>query len=176
MSPDARQRIHRPSTARPVREILREHPAMGVIVLTMYGEDVYLSQALTAGARGYLLKEADADVVVDAIRTVAAGQAHLDPSRTTRVLQQVRRRGERASAQPSGLDGLTARERDLLRLLASGRSNKEIARELHLAESTVKNRLREVFEKLDVKDRTQAAVYAVSHGLLTAPASSDSQV
>jgi DNA-binding NarL/FixJ family response regulator len=242
MSPDVRQRIHRPSTARPVRirvaladdhtlfrqalrqlielepdmevvgeavngweaqelarttspdvflidinmpvvdgvaatrEILRENPAIGVIVLTMYGEDVYLSQALTAGARGYLLKEADADVVVDTIRTVAAGQAHLDPSITTRIRHQVRRLGQRAGEQPTALDGLTPRERDLLRLLASGRSNKEIAHELHLAESTVKNRLRELLEKLDVRDRTQAAIYAVSHGLLTAPDSSDPHV
>ena len=147
------------------REILREHPSIGIIMLTMYPEDGYVIRAVTAGARGYLLKDADSARVVDAVRTVAAGHSQIDPGMTTKLLQEFRRIAQ-TNGQESALGGLTHREVELLRLIASGRSNKEIAHELSLAESTVKNKLSILFHKLDAKDRTQAAIYAMSHGLL----------
>ena len=147
------------------REIMREDPSIGVVVLTMYPEDGYVIRAITAGARGYLLKDADSARVVDAVRTVAAGHSQLDPGMTTKLLQEFRRIAQQPG-QDNSMGGLTPREIDLLRLIASGRSNKEIAHELNLAESTVKNKLSVLFQKLDAKDRTQAAIYATSHGLL----------
>lgn len=147
------------------REILREHPDIGIIVLTMYPEDGYIVRAVTAGARGYLLKDADSTRVVDAVRAVAAGHSQIDPGVTTKLLQEFRRIAQQ-SGQDQSVGGLTPREVELLRLIASGRSNKEIAHELSLAESTVKNRLSILFQKLDAKDRTQAAIYAMTHGLL----------
>lgn len=147
------------------REIVRENPGIGVIVLTMYPEDGYVIRAVTAGARGYLLKDADSARVVDAVRTVAAGHSQIDPGMTTKLLQEFRRIAQ-TTGQETALGGLTQREIELLRLIASGRSNKEIAHELSLAESTVKNKLSILFHKLDAKDRTQAAIYAMSHGLL----------
>ncbi len=147
------------------REIMREDPSIGVVVLTMYPEDGYVIRAITAGARGYLLKDADSARVVDAVRTVAAGHSQLDPGMTTKLLQEFRRIAQQPG-QDNTMGGLTPREIDLLRLIASGRSNKEIAHELNLAESTVKNKLSVLFQKLDAKDRTQAAIYAMSHGLL----------
>lgn len=148
------------------REIVRENPDVGVVVLTMYPEDGYVIRAITAGARGYLLKDADSARVVEAVRTVAAGHSQLDPGMTTKLLQEFRRIAQQPG-QDSSMGGLSPREIDLLRLIASGRSNKEIAHELHLAESTVKNKLSVLFQKLDAKDRTQAAIYAMSHGLLS---------
>jgi DNA-binding NarL/FixJ family response regulator len=147
------------------REIVRENSDIGVIVLTMYPEDGYVVRAVTAGARGYLLKDADSARVVEAVRTVAAGHSLIDPGMTTKLLQEFRRIAQQ-SGQENALGGLTQREVDLLRLIATGRSNKEIAHELNLAESTVKNKLSILFQKLDAKDRTQAAIYAMSHGLL----------
>lgn len=157
------------------REIVRENPDVGVVVLTMYPEDGYVIRAITAGARGYLLKDADSARVVEAVRTVAAGHSQLDPGMTTKLLQEFRRIAQQPG-QDSSMGGLSPREIDLLRLIASGRSNKEIAHELHLAESTVKNKLSVLFQKLDAKDRTQAAIYAMSHGLLanTQPALEES--
>jgi DNA-binding NarL/FixJ family response regulator len=147
------------------REIFRENPGIGIIVLTMYPEDGYVVRAVTAGARGYLLKDADSARVVEAVRAVASGQSLIDPGMTTKLLQEFRRIAQQ-TGQENALGGLTQREVDLLRLIASGRSNKEIAHELSLAESTVKNKLSILFQKLDAKDRTQAAIYAMSHGLL----------
>lgn len=149
------------------REVVRRHPDVGVIVLTMYPEDSYIIRAISAGARGYLLKDADSDRVIEAIRNVAAGQSQIDPGMTTKLLHEFRRMAQQ-NGQRGNPGGLTQREIDLLRLIASGRSNKEIAYELNLAESTIKNKLSVLFQKLDAKDRTQAAIYAMSHGLLSA--------
>lgn len=148
-----------------ITEIVRLQPRIGIIALTMYREDGYIVRAVTAGARGYLLKDADSARVVDAVRAVAAGQSQIDPDMTTKLLQEFRRIAQHQGDQ-SGPSGLTSREVDLLRLIASGYSNKEIAHELNLAESTVKNKLSVLFQKVDAKDRTQAAIFAMSHGLL----------
>lgn len=147
---------------------LREsYPDIGIIILTMFAEDAHIIRAIRAGANGYLLKNTESSRVIDAIRAVAKGQSILEPQLVSKLLDEFRRMSD--VRQPTNVAGLTDRELELLRLVARGLSNKEIASELDLAESTVKNRLSILFEKLDVKDRTQAAIYAMSHGLIEQP-------
>lgn len=149
-------------------QILREkYPNLGIIVLTMFAEDSQVIRAIRAGADGYLLKNIESSKVVDAIRSVARGESVVDPELASKVLNEFRRLSDVDGY--NNIAGLTEREISLLQLVASGMSNKEIAGELGLAESTVKNRLSILFQKLDVKDRTQAAIYAMTHGLVTNP-------
>ncbi|MFW6074948.1 MAG: response regulator [Chloroflexota bacterium] len=149
-------------------QILREsYPNLGIIILTMFAEDSQVIRAIRAGADGYLLKNIESSKVVDAIRAVSRGESVVDPELATKVLNEFRRMSD--SEGYSNIAGLTDREVSLLQLVAAGLSNKEIANELGLAESTVKNRLSILFQKLDVKDRTQAAIYAMTHGLVTSP-------
>jgi DNA-binding NarL/FixJ family response regulator len=147
------------------REIVRSNPNIGVIILTMYKEDSYVFQAIRAGARGYLLKSASSSEVVDAVRAVYRGASLLDPMMTTKVLKEFRRLSETLGAD-DGLGGLTETEIKILKLVAAGLSNRDIARELNFAESTVKNKLSVLFEKINVEDRTQAAIYAITHGIM----------
>ncbi len=139
-------------------------PGVRIIVLSLSGDrDTFLS-AVRAGADGFLVKDTPADQVVSAIRQVASGGAVISPALTGILLREFRRLSTLQKGVPPA--SLTLREIQLLRLVASGLSNKEIAEALRLAESTVKNRLSLLFEKLGVKDRTQAAIYALMHGLL----------
>ena len=147
------------------REIVRQNPDVGIIILTMYREEGHIFQAVRAGAQGYLLKNASASEVVRAVRTVFAGASSLDPQISSKVLQEFRRMA-RGAAPDAGMGGPTEREISLLRLVASGLSNKAIAAKLYLAESTVKNRLSVLFEKIGAQDRTQAAIYGITHGLV----------
>ena len=147
------------------REIIRQNPDVGIIILTMYREEGHIFQAVRAGAQGYLLKNASASEVVRAVRTVFAGASSLDPQISSKVLQEFRRMA-RGAGPDTGMGGLTEREISLLRLVASGLSNKAIAAKLYLAESTVKNRLSVLFEKIGAQDRTQAAIYGITHGLV----------
>jgi DNA-binding NarL/FixJ family response regulator len=137
---------------------LREHPAR-VIVLTSFGDDDKLFAALRGGAAGYLLKDVEPADLVRAIRSAHAGQSPLSPAVATRVVEEVAHSG----APTPG--ALTPRERDVLELIAQGRSNKVIARELGVAEKTVKTHVGHILAKLGVNDRTQAALYAVREGL-----------
>ncbi len=147
-------------------QILRDkYPSLGIIVLTMFAEDSQVIRAIRAGADGYLLKNIESGKVVDAIRAVSRGESVVDPELATKVLNEFRRLSDVDGY--NNIAGLTEREISLLQLVANGLSNKEIAAELGLAESTVKNRLSILFQKLDVKDRTQAAIYAMTHGLVT---------
>jgi DNA-binding NarL/FixJ family response regulator len=147
-------------------QILRDkYPSLGIIVLTMFAEDSQVIRAIRAGADGYLLKNIESGRVVDAIRAVSRGESVVDPELATKVLNEFRRLSDVDGY--NNIAGLTEREVSLLQLVANGLSNKEIASELGLAESTVKNRLSILFQKLDVKDRTQAAIYAMTHGLVT---------
>lgn len=147
-------------------QILRDkYPSLGIIVLTMFAEDSQVIRAIRAGADGYLLKNIESGRVVDAIRAVSRGESVVDPELATKVLNEFRRLSDVDGY--NNIAGLTEREISLLQLVANGLSNKEIAAELGLAESTVKNRLSILFQKLDVKDRTQAAIYAMTHGLVT---------
>ena len=131
-----------------------------VIVLTSFGEDDRLFAALRGGAVGFLLKDTEPAEIVRAIRTAHAGQSPLSPAVAARVIDQLAQAG-----RPRAVDALTPREREVLRLIARGFSNKRIARELGVAEKTVKTHVGHVLAKLDLTDRTQAALFAVRKGL-----------
>lgn len=146
------------------RELKSQLPGIRIIILTMFSEDGHVIRAVRAGADGYILKNSDSSRVIDAIRTVHQGESVIEPQLASKLLSEFRRVSDVHDDEAVG--GLSSREIELLRLVASGLSNKEIAEQLSLAESTVKNRLSLLFEKLEVKDRTQAAIYALSHGLI----------
>lgn len=148
-------------------DLRRRYPAMGIIILSMFAEDAYIIRAIRAGANGYLLKNSEAGKVIESIRAAARGESILEPYLVTKLLNEFRRMSD--ISEHHNVAGLTPREIELLRLVASGQSNKEIAQTLDLAESTVKNRLSILFQKLEVKDRTQAAIYAMSRGLASTP-------
>ncbi len=146
------------------RHISETSPRIGVIILTMYRQDQYVFEAIKAGARAYLLKDADSDELLRAIRAVAAGEALLDSGIALKMIEEFRR----LQSDPVGADGitqLTERELDILRLVAQGLDNNEIGDRLGLSEKTVRNRLTVIFEKLHVNNRTQAALYALRRGL-----------
>lgn len=143
----------------------RQHPDVHVLVLTTYGDDQSVFDAIRAGASGYLLKDARREQLIEAIKGTAQGQAFLDPAVAGRVMQQA------AAAAAGSIEGLpiedlTEREMDVLTLLADGHSNPEIARRLHLAPGTVRNYVSVILSKLNVADRTQAAVEAMRRGLV----------
>ncbi len=148
------------------REIVRKSPQTNVIVLTMHKEDGHAVRAIQAGARGYLLKNTKSSEVLNAIRAVHRGASLVDPMMMTKLLTEFRRMTVESGSQDT-LAGLTESELSILRLLAAGASNKEVARKMGLANSTVKNKLTVLFSKIDVADRTQAAVFALKHGLVT---------
>jgi DNA-binding NarL/FixJ family response regulator len=131
----------------------------------MHRDERTVLEALRAGANAYLLKDADATELIDAIRVVHRGEAALAGSAAARVLDLLRR-GESA---PTAIDLLTPRERDILALVAQGDDNRAIALKLSLSEKTIGNRLSEIFQKLGVSNRTQAAIVAVQRGLVPPP-------
>jgi DNA-binding NarL/FixJ family response regulator len=140
-----------------------------VLMLTTFDLDEYVFEALRSGASGFLLKDAPASELVSAVRVVAAGEALLAPSVTRRLIEDYATRGARrpSPAHTAALDSLTARERDVLRLVARGLSNAEIAGELVVAEQTAKTHLGRIFHKLQLRDRAQAVVFAYESGLVT---------
>lgn len=146
------------------QQITAAHPEIGVIILTMYRQDQHVFEAIKAGARAYLLKDADSDELLQAIRAVAAGQALLDPAIARQMIEEFRRMQETATGV-DGVTSLTPRDLDILRLVAQGLDNNEIAARLSLSEKTVRNRLTGIFEILHVSNRTQAALYALRKGL-----------
>jgi two-component system, NarL family, response regulator LiaR len=144
-----------------MRELRRRLPSARVIVLTSFTDDERLLPAIQAGAAGYLLKNAQPQEIARAVRVAHDGQALLDPSVAARLVDAI--------AQPPGespREPLTAREREVLALVARGRANKAIAFELGVAEKTVKTHVSHVLAKLGLSDRTQAALYAVREGLV----------
>ena len=161
--------IHMPDTdgLAATRAIRAAHPQTSVIMLTMYGEEASALEAVRAGARGYLVKTADFGEVARAVRVTREGAAVIDPALLPRLLREYQRLVRDPSAPP--LARLSERELALVRLLVAGKSNKEMARELGLAESTVKNSFSLIYRKLGVQDRTQAAVYALAHDLIPEP-------
>jgi two-component system, NarL family, response regulator DegU len=146
------------------RDLKAALPDLRIIILTMFSEDGHVIRSVRAGADAYLLKNSESSKVIDAIRSVIKGESVIEPQLATKLLSEFRRVSE--IREDESMAGLTTREIELLRHVATGLSNKEIAAELSLAESTIKNRLSLLFEKLGVKDRTQAAIYALSHGLI----------
>jgi DNA-binding NarL/FixJ family response regulator len=149
-------------------EATRRLPGQRVLILTTFGLDEYIIEALRAGASGFLLKDAPTQEVVDAVRAVAAGDAVLAPAVTRQLLDQVGRRLPAAmSRAPEGLQELTDREQQVLRMLAVGLSNAEIAEALILSEATVKTHVSNLLGKLGLRDRVQAVIYAYESGLIT---------
>ncbi len=145
------------------RRIRAQHPDMKILVLTTYDDDVWVFDAIRAGASGYLLKDTPREKVLEAIRGTASGQAFVDPTVAGKLLQQTASQQVQPSTQIT--DKLTGREEDVLRLMARGLSNAEIADQLYLSEGTVRNHVSAIFAKLDVSDRTQAVIIAIRHGL-----------
>ncbi|MFN3763337.1 MAG: response regulator [Anaerolineae bacterium] len=141
------------------RRITACAPSVRIIILTMYRQDQYVFEAIKAGARGYLLKDIDEQELVDAVRAVHRGEALIDPALAARLLEEFRRLSQGAVEEE-----LTPGEMEVLRLVAQGLDNKSIARELNLAERTVTNRLSEIYQKLHVASRTQAALVALRRG------------
>jgi DNA-binding NarL/FixJ family response regulator len=147
------------------RRIIGSHARSRVIVLTTFDEDEYVYDALAAGASGFLLKYAPANDLVTAIRVVAAGEAMLAPSVTRRLLERFADKGE--TPQIASITALTPREREVLKLVAQGMSNIEIADSLVLSRATVKTHVANILEKLSARDRVQAAAIAYKSGLLS---------
>lgn len=145
--------------------ITQAKPQTGVIILTMYRQDQHVFEAIKAGARAYLLKDADSDELLRAIRVVATGEALLDSAIALKMMDEFRRlQGDAVGAD--GITQLTEREMDILRLVAQGLDNNEIGHQLGLSEKTIRNRLTTIFEKLHVNNRIQAALYALRQGLV----------
>lgn len=146
------------------RQITDLDPETKVIVLTTFDLDDYVYGALRAGASGFLLKDAGADQLVDAIRVVASGEALIAPSVTKRLISEFASRPEAAKVE--GLDELTERELEVLAQVARGLSNAEIADELYVSETTVKTHVSHILTKLHLRDRVQAVVIAYESGLV----------
>ncbi|MCB9076930.1 MAG: response regulator transcription factor [Anaerolineaceae bacterium] len=145
------------------RQIRAHYPHTKVLVLTTYDDDEWVFDAIRAGASGYLLKDTPREEVIKAVRGTVTGKTFLDPAVAGKVLTQVA--GSHAHASTLLTDKLTEREADVLRLVARGFTNADIAERLHLSEGTVRNHVSAIFAKLEVSDRTQAAVIAIQHGL-----------
>jgi DNA-binding NarL/FixJ family response regulator len=142
-----------------------DSPGPRVLVLTTFDLDEYVYEALGAGASGFLLKDAPAADLMTGVRVVAAGEALLAPSVTRRLIGDFARRRRHERPRADAVAALTPRELDVLRLVARGLSNAEIAAELFLAEQTVKTHVGHLLTKLSLRDRTQAVVYAYENGL-----------
>ena len=138
-----------------------------VLVLTTFGEDDVLWRAIEAGASGFILKDSSAEDLIAAVRAVGGGGAWFDPGVAPRVLNEYRRLVAPAAREAARLESLTDREHDVLRLVARGATNAEIADELYLAETTVKTHIGSIFSKLGVRDRAAAIVFAYDHGVVT---------
>ena len=149
------------------RRILAADGTARVLILTTFDLDEYIYEALRAGASGFVLKDDPPDQLLAAIRTVAAGDALLSPAVTTRVIEQFVHIPR--PTPPKELEDLSARELDVLRLIARGLSNAEIGRELYISETTVKTHVTHIFQKLDLRDRVQAVVFAYQAGLVEIP-------
>jgi DNA-binding NarL/FixJ family response regulator len=149
------------------RELLLELPATHVLILTTFDLNEYVYEAMKAGASGFLLKDVPRAQLIEGVRTVATGEALLAPAITRRLIEQfVRRPPASVRSLPEALDELTPRELEVLKLVARGRSNGEIASELYVSDATVKTHVAHGLRKLDLRDRVQAVVFAYETGLV----------
>ena len=144
-------------------DIIEDNGEARIIVLTMYRENRYVFDAIKAGAKGYLRKNVDAQVMVEAVRAAHRGEALVDPMIAARVLAEFRRLSQTAG-QAAEIEHLTKAEMEVLRLVAEGADNQAIAEQLNLSVQTIANRLRGIYQKLQVNNRTQAALYALRQG------------
>ena len=137
-----------------------------VVILTTYELDEYVFDALSAGASGFLLKAAPPEDLIRAIREVASGDALLAPSVTRRLIEEFAKRPEPSNHKPKELESLTEREVEVLREVARGLTNNEIAKNLHVSETTIKTHVAHLLDKLDLRDRVQAVILACEAGLI----------
>src|ERR1700736_1046810 len=144
------------------RQIIEADPAIKVLILTTFETDNHVIQALKAGASGYVLKDSLAEAIVSSIQAVASGERVMASAVANRVLEML----SGTSTPKEFYDGLTAREVEILRLLATGMANKQIAYRLKISEKTVRNHVSNMYEKLGIYDRSQAVLYAVKKGLV----------
>jgi DNA-binding NarL/FixJ family response regulator len=149
------------------REVLSASPEVRVVMLTTFEDDEYLFGALSAGASGFLLKRSTTEDLISAIHTVAAGDSLLAPAVTRTVIDRAAGQGTFDRGASAKLEHLTRREREVLELVATGRSNAEIAEALVIEESTVKTHVTHVLQKLGLRDRVQAVIFAYESGLAT---------
>ena len=150
---------------------LREtHPEIRILALTIHDDENYMMKMIQSGAAGYLLKDVEPSMMVQAIRRVHAGESFVEPSLTAKLFLGITdREAQKPAPQAPGMsesDKLSAREIEVLRLIGRGMSNAEIARELYLSEKTVKNHLTNIFRKIQVSDRTQAVLFAIKHKIV----------
>jgi two-component system, NarL family, response regulator LiaR len=148
------------------RQVKLAAPQVKVIALTSFTEDDKVFPAIQAGASSYLLKDVSPDDLVEAVRAAYRGEARLHPQITRKLMEQVAQRS--ASAPADQVEDLTEREYDVVRLVAQGRSNQEIAHQLSISEKTVKTHISHILGKLSLQDRTQLAIYAIRNGLVEA--------
>jgi DNA-binding NarL/FixJ family response regulator len=152
------------------RQLAEIAPTTRVLILTTFGLDEYVYEALRVGASGFLLKDAPAEAILAGVRIVARGDALLDPGITRAVIEQYARVPRRRAELTRKLGELTAREREVLDLLARGLTNAEIASQLVVGDGTVKTHVARIFQKLDLRDRVQAVVFAYEAGVVEAGA------
>lgn len=153
--------------AEATKRIVADHEGVGVLVLTTYSDDQSIGEALRAGARGYLTKDAGRAEIAAAIRAAAAGQSTFDPAVARRLAASFSEGSKPSHGEPPA--GLTARETEILGLIAEGLSNAQIAKTLFVGESTVKTHINNAFAKIHVSNRTEAARYAFEHALANRP-------
>ena len=149
--------------------IKKEMPEVGIIALTIHDDEQYIFEQVRAGVSGYLLKDIYPETLITAIKSVAAGKSFIQSDITGKILGEFNRLYERKTryvGYVNNSDELTPRELEVLELIAQGLSNKEIAQTLFISEKTVKNHITNIFRKLNVEDRTQAALYAVKHRIV----------
>lgn len=156
-------RMHGESGIDACKKIVSLIPGMKVIMLTSYDEEEIVYEAIMAGASGYILKEIESEELIKAIETVAAGQSLLDPNVTLKVMERLRNK----SFEDQKLNSLTGQEKQVLALIAKGKTNKEIGEAMHLTEKTIRNYVSQIFLKLELSNRAQAAAFAVKNKLDT---------
>jgi DNA-binding NarL/FixJ family response regulator len=149
------------------RRIIAAQPNTRVLILTTFGLDTYVYEALRAGASGFMLKDAPPEEIAAAVRIVASGEALLAPTVTRAVIEEFARQQPAAPpAQPAAVSELTPREREVFDLLARGLSNPEICEQLVISEATAKTHVARILQKLDLRDRVQAVIYAYESGIV----------
>jgi DNA-binding NarL/FixJ family response regulator len=148
------------------RRITADQPDARIVILTTFGLDTYVYESLRAGASGFMLKDAPPEEITAAVRVVAAGDALLAPSVTRSVIEEFARRPPEPRAEPAALNELTPREREVFGLLVRGLSNPEICEQLVISEATAKTHVARILQKLGLRDRVQAVIFAYESGLV----------